>query len=71
MMMMIMTAFAYFMINPFNSISTKLTSAILLRLVHFCFDIFSLYGVLCCSQKKFSFSLKAFLFLAVSKFSRL
>ena len=39
------TAFAYYVIDRFVSISTLSTSDILLHLVYFYFDIFSLYGV--------------------------
>ena len=54
------------MISHLISITTSPTTAILLGLIYFCFDIVCPYGVvLYCYQKIYSF-----LFLAMSKFSR-
>ena len=62
-------AFAYNMIDVFVSISTQPTAADLLRLIYYCFDIVGPYGViLCCSLKRFSFSLNVSLSLPRPRF---
>ena len=49
----------FYVIDRFISIAAWSKSAILLRFVYFCFEIFSLYDVVfCCYQKRFTFSLK-------------
>ena len=54
-----LTAFAYYVNDCFVSVTTQSISSILLHLDCSCFDIVCPYGVvLCCSQKRFSFSVK-------------
>ena len=59
-------AFAYYVINHFVSI----TLAILLHIIDFCFIKIGPYRiVLCCKEKRFSFSLRIFPLVAMSKSS--
>ena len=52
------------MINHFISFPTQLTQTILLRIIGFCFNIFTPYGfVLCYSKKRFSFPFEIYLWL--------
>ena len=53
------TAFAYYVIDSFSSVTALPTFAILLRLINSRFNMIGSYGVvLCCYWERFFFSLK-------------
>ena len=61
--------FTYSEINHFVFVTTSYTLAILLHIITFCFNIIGLYGIVFCYYEKgFSFTLKVFLLVAMSRF---